>query len=123
MQSSDPRTRAGNIDRIEERHVGRRGVVSFAGELDGANVSMLDAALSRAVDRGLAEVWLDLCETTFMDSAGVHLLLRAHKTLARLNRRFVVICPEGAVMRVLVLTDVARVLELYDDRSAAHRAA
>ena len=123
MQTSEPGTRAVQTDQVDERHVGRRGVVAFAGELDGANVSTLDAALRRAVDRGLAEVWLDLCETTFMDSAGVHLLLRAHRTLARLNRRFVVICPEGAARRVLVLTDVARTLELYGDRSAAHRAA
>ena len=110
-------------DRVEERHVGRRGVLAFVGELDAATVPLFDGAVARAVDAGLAEVWLDLSDATFIDSTGVHLLLRAQKTLAALNRRLVLICPEGQVLRVLRLTDALRTLERYPTRAAAQRAA
>lgn len=109
--------------RIDEGHVGRRSVVAFAGELDMETAPELARAMGRAVERGAEEIWVDLAACGFMCSAGVHCLLDSETRLRALNRRLVVLCATGPVARVLELTGAATVLELHDDRAAAHRAA
>jgi anti-sigma B factor antagonist len=109
--------------RVVQRQVGRRHVIGFEGELDIATVPALDRALEAAVADAATEVWIDLTETTFMDAAGVHCLLRARAALAPMNRRLAVICADGPARRVLALTGVDESLELFPDRAAAHHAA
>ena len=118
-----PKRRRGAPQRVGESHVGRRSVVSFVGELDIASAPDLERALTRAIERGATDVWTDLSSTTFMDSSGVHCLLRTHRMLRELRRRFAVICGDGPVRRVLTLTRADAVLELHADRTTAHRAA
>jgi anti-anti-sigma factor len=109
--------------RVHELHIGRRHVLSFAGELDVATVALLDGAVAAAIERGAAQVWVDLRQTTFMDSSGVHSLIQAERTLSRLNRGFALICDGGPVRRVLALTGADRVIPTYSDRASAHNAA
>jgi anti-sigma B factor antagonist len=109
--------------RVHELHIGRRHVLSFAGELDVATAGMLDDAVAAAVEHGAAQVWVDLRQTTFMDSSGVHCLIQAERTLSGLNRRFALVCDGGPVRRVLALTGADRVIPTYPDRASAHNAA
>lgn len=109
--------------RVHELHIGRRHVLSFAGELDLATTATLDRAIAVAIERGAAQVWVDLRHTSFMDSSGVHCLLRARRTLAQLNRGFAVICDGDPVRRVLSITGADRAIATYPDRAAAHAAA
>jgi anti-sigma B factor antagonist len=109
---------------VNAQHVGRRCVVSFAGELDLATVPDLERALQQAIAEGAREVWTDLDATTFMDSSGVVCLLQTQFALAELKRHFAVICdPARPARRVLGLTGAAAQLELHPSRTAAHRAA
>jgi anti-sigma B factor antagonist len=112
---------AGTSARLHELRVGRRCVVSFAGELDLATVAPFERAIGSAIDRGDAEIWADLSDTTFLDSAGVHCLLDAERRLSALNRRFAVVCAGGIVARVLRLTGADGILATFPDRAAAHR--
>ena len=48
---------------------------------------------------------IDVCETTFIDSSGLHVLLDVHR---RRQGRLTIDCPPGNVRRVLDLTGVAR---------------
>jgi anti-anti-sigma factor len=106
---------------IDEAVVGRRAVLSVAGEIDMTTAPALQEALESAAGRAF-EVWLDLTATTFMDSAGIHALSRAHARLAEANRRLVVICPNGPVRRVLTLIGLDQFLEIHSSRRAAHDA-
>jgi anti-sigma B factor antagonist len=123
MSASPVAGRAGwNIPRVIHTVVGRRTVLSVAGEIDLHSVGLLADAVDDAVADGALELWLDLSETEFMDSRGLHLLVETQMRLSDLSRRLVVICPRGPVRRLLELAGVAEGLVLYDDRAAAHRA-
>ena len=73
----------------------------LAGELDASNVFSLTEPLEEQV-RVDGDLTLDLTELTFMDSAGIHLLIRAAKTLEG-RGEMLLLCPEGAVRKVLLL--------------------
>lgn len=107
---------------IDEQRVGRRAVLTAVGEVDISTACDLRQALATARDGGAAEIWLDFMRTTFMDSSGLHVLVEARATLEEANRRLVVICPAGPVLRLLVLTGVDRELEIHPTRAAAHYA-
>jgi anti-anti-sigma factor len=103
--------------------VGRRNVVSVAGEIDLTTAPALTDAIETALEGGAQELWVDLTPTGFMDCSGVHALLAAETQARRLNRRLAVICPARNIRRVLDITGVSAELAIYDDRAQAHRAA
>ena len=76
------------------------------GEIDLATVDQLRARLDEVMARGPERVVLDLRETTFLDSTGVHLIMDAHSRAARTATDFVVISGPSAVRRTF---DVAGV--------------
>ena len=106
---------------IDTAFVGRRAVLSVAGEIDMTTAPALQGAIESAAGRAF-DVWLDLTATTFMDSSGIHILSRARARLAEANGRLAVICPNGPVRRVLSLTGLDQFLELHSNRRAAHDA-
>jgi anti-anti-sigma factor len=63
---------------------------------------------------------LDLTDVTFLDSSGLHALLRARAYLAREDRSLVLVCPAGPARRVL---DLARVLDTFIVYPSAEAAA
>jgi anti-anti-sigma factor len=62
---------------------------------------------------------LDLTELTFLDSSGLHALLRARAYLAREDRSLVLICPPGPARRVLDLASVLDTFVVYPSADAA----
>jgi anti-anti-sigma factor len=106
---------------VDTAFVGRRAVLSVAGEIDMATAPGLQRAVESAAGRAF-EVWLDLTATTFMDSSGIHVLSRARARLTEANGRLAVICPNGPVRRVLDLTGLEQLLEIHSSRRAAHDA-
>ena len=106
---------------VAERRVGQRAVLSVAGEVDISTAEELRTAIETAAG-GASEVWVDLSETTFMDSSGLHAMVRARADLADANLRLKLICPDGLVLRVLKLTSLDRFFEIYANRSDANHA-
>jgi anti-sigma B factor antagonist len=84
--------------------------LALHGELDTATAEVFDAALQEALIDSQGAFLLDLSELSFMDSGGVNALLRARALLGREERALGLICPPGAVRRVL---DVIGVSELF----------
>jgi anti-sigma B factor antagonist len=111
-----------NLPHVTRTVVGRRTVLSVAGEIDPGSVRLLADAVDDALAGGALELWLELSSTEFMDSSGLHLLDETQVRLSSLSRRLAVICPRGPVRRLLDVAGVAERLPLYDDRAAAHRA-
>jgi anti-sigma B factor antagonist len=108
---------------VTEAAVGRRTVLAVEGEIDLGSVPALAEAVDAALARGAIELWIDLTDTTFIDSSGLHLLIEAQERMRGLNRRLAIVCPPGPVLRVFEIAGVLEQLPLYADRAAAHRAA
>lgn len=85
--------------------------VTTAGELDLANSEALEAQLSELRDAGFQHVMLDLRGLTFMDSAGVRLILREDRLARSTGRRFSLIKGVGAAQRVLDLCGLSERLD------------
>ena len=84
--------------------------VSPVGELDLATAPLLEAELRRTA--GSRELVVDLRRLTFIDSSGVHLLLRWAGDSARRRREFRVIPGAERVQLVLAMTGVLDTLGL-----------
>jgi anti-sigma B factor antagonist len=83
-------------------------LVRARGELDMATEGDLAAELGRAIATDAEQILLDLTGVTFIDSMGIHLLVRTQrKTAGRLR----LLPVEGEVRRLLELTGVANYLE------------
>ena len=112
----------GELLTIAEHRVGRRAVLSVAGEVDMSTAEDLRTAIETAGARA-CEVWVDLSETSFMDSSGLHAMARARASLADANLRLALICTDGPVLRVLKLSGFDRIFEIHPSRSDANHAA
>lgn len=108
---------------VAVRSIGRRSVVDVRGEIDVSTGPELAAALDRTLAAGAAQIWVDLTETTFMDSTGLHVLGELRDRVVELNRRLAVICPDGPVRRALEVSGLAGMLPLHASRAAAQREA
>jgi anti-sigma B factor antagonist len=119
--TSQPAFRPPVATRVTRSVVGRRAVLSVAGEVDLSSASLLREAVGEALGAGALELWIDLSRTEFIDSAGLHVLLEAHVRTRDLRRRFAVVCPPGWVRRALDVAKLGERLPLCDSRAVAHR--
>jgi anti-sigma B factor antagonist len=85
-------------------------VVAPEGELDLATAPVLDAELCRLRDAGVAKLVVDLRGLTFIDSTGVHLLLRWATWAARDGRAFSLVPGSERIQMVLAMTGVVDML-------------
>jgi anti-sigma B factor antagonist len=93
-------------------------VVAAHGELDIAAVRDLHAAIDEARSAGFEQVVLDLTGLSFIDSAGLAVVLSA--ATDRPGRTPVVVEPgHGAARRLLALTGVLDLLPLRQARSTS----
>ena len=98
--------------RLETRAttVGGASAIALAGELDLETGRRFSEEVEMAVWGTVGAFVLDLSGLTFLDSSGLHALLRARAYLGRVDRPLVLVCPPGPARRVL---DLASVLETF----------
>lgn len=77
------------------------------------------STLTALINDGASRVVVDLDDVDFMDSAGLGALVMAHKRARVLRGRFAIACGDGAVRRVLALTGLLHVLQVFETREAA----
>ena len=107
---------------IQELRIGRRAVLAVSGEIDIATAGRICPAVAHALNAGARDIWLDLSAVTFMDSSGMHAIVAARDVAQACRASFVVICPDGPLLRVLRIAGLDRELRLYADRATAHAA-
>jgi len=95
---------------IEPEVAGSRTVLSVEGEVDLATAPQLGAAIDAALTSGVREVCVDLSETTFMDSSGLHVLVEATHRAAEVGCELTLVCPPGPVARVIELSGVGELI-------------
>jgi anti-anti-sigma factor len=87
--------------------------IRAVGEIDLSNV----AALRRELDAARMEavtVLLDLSGVTFIDSSGLHLLLRASHSSAGSDWGFFLVRPSKSVLRLMELSGTTNLLTVDD---------
>ena len=89
-------------------------VVTAPAEIDVASAYQLRAALLDAAAGGHATVVVDLTGTRFCDSAGLNLLVRAHKRARDMGGGLRLVIPAGAaVLRIFTVTGIGRVIPQF----------
>jgi anti-anti-sigma factor len=94
---------------------GAPGVVVH-GEIDVATVAGLEAAIDAAIRESEGAFVVDLIDVDFIDSSGIHVLLRARALLGREERALAIICRPGPVRRVFELSRSVELFALYESR-------
>ena len=88
--------------------------VTLSGELDLLSAPALERALERLPDSDAELIIVDLRALEFMDSTGLHLLVRAQQWAHASGRRFAVVKGSEQVQRLFELTGVTENLTIVD---------
>ena len=91
-------------------------VVSVKGELDVSSAPWLFECLQGAMDAGILEIVVDIEHLTFMDSAGLTVLVDANRRMQSARGTLMVLSPTPSVKR---LFNAAHVVPPLDVRAAA----
>ena len=94
-------------------------VISVMGEVDLATVPALEEALLGMERRPDRRVIVDLTGCTFLDSTGLRALVGTRERLERTNRRLALVLCTPGVLRVLQITGLDEVFEIYPSLGAA----
>ena len=86
-------------------------VVNATGELDFATRDELVETLTAIEELGARSIILDLRDLSFIDSAGLHVLIAAHKRALAGGWRFQIVCGPGPVWRALELSGLTTELQ------------
>jgi anti-sigma B factor antagonist len=85
-------------------------VVTAPEEIDLTNVPGLRAALQAAAAAGSPALVVDMTRTRFCDSAGLRVLVDAHKRAVAESGAVLLAVPAAAVLRVLEITGIDQVI-------------
>ncbi|HVH53716.1 MAG TPA: STAS domain-containing protein [Actinomycetota bacterium] len=101
------------LARVEAEQRGLLCVIRLHGEVDISNDKEVLAAIEMAVPHSALRLIVDLTHTTYLDSAGLALLLRLAERLQARRQQMVIVAPVGSPVRtVLELTGLPRVIPL-----------
>jgi anti-sigma B factor antagonist len=89
-------------------------VVAAPAEIDVTTAEQLRSVLLRAAVRGQATIVVDMSRTRFCDSAGLTVLVRAHRRAVADGGELRAVLPAGgAVARIFALTCLDRVIPVF----------
>ena len=84
-----------------------------------ANADRAGQQLGSALAPGVKTVIADMTATTFCDSSGISMLIRAHKQAAANRTELRLVVPSAAVLRALTLVRMDCLLPIYPSLSQA----
>jgi anti-sigma B factor antagonist len=89
---------------IDRRELGgRTSVISVAGELDLSTAPQLKWLLMDALEEGRNVLFVDLSQTTFMDSTALGVLVGVNRSLG-VGGKLTLVCDETSLLRVFELS-------------------
>ncbi len=103
--------------RLESHKRGELTVVTLAGSLDSASASSIQAELEQLIPAAGTTI-LDLGEMTYMSSAGLRVLLLAHRRAQESGARIVLIKLASDVQEVMSATGFLDFFEVMDSADA-----
>lgn len=106
----------------EVQQVAGLPVLCVSGEIDIYTAPLFKQAVVNLVSDGNRDVIIDLSKVTFMDSSGFGTLLGATKRLRPMGGGLHLAAPNSTIQRMLRLTRLDTIMEIYDSSEAAARA-
>jgi anti-sigma B factor antagonist len=106
---------------IEERFVGEVAIVKVTGEITlkkGGDVALHEKVRSLML-QGHRKVLLDLAGVSYVDSAGLGELIQAYSASKNHGGSLKLFNPTKRLQELLVVTDLARVFDRFDDEAKA----
>jgi anti-sigma B factor antagonist len=88
-------------------------VIAASAEIDVCNGGILRAAILHTAAFGYATMVVDMSRTEFCDSAGLGVLVRAHKRALAEGGDLRLVVTTPAVLRILTLTGLDQALRLF----------
>lgn len=99
--------------------VGGVPVVATPEEIDITNAAGLRTALLEASARGRGTFVVDMSGTRFCDSAGIHVLVRAHRRSQAEGGEMLLAVSTTAVLRVFAITELDRLIPNFSSLQEA----
>ena len=99
--------------------ISRTAVVCLPAEIDITNADRVREDLLSVLNQGAAVLIADLSKTTFCDSAGVSALARSFRRAEASQSEMRLVVGTLAVRRILTLTGIDRLLDIYPSVAAA----
>jgi anti-anti-sigma factor len=106
---------------VDRTTIGGAPAVTVYGEIDAGTAVTLDDALEAAVRETRGVLVVDLSGVSFLDSAGVMVLLRGRSLLGREDREMAMICPRRTIRDVLETIAVNQLFVVFATREDAAR--
>jgi anti-sigma B factor antagonist len=98
---------------IEQRKVGDdTRIVSVEGEVDLFTAPEFRQRVFAPMARAVRRLIVDLSDTTFIDSAGLGVLIEAHRHLASRGGTMIVVCDHDAIVKTFRITGLDGVFTL-----------
>jgi anti-sigma B factor antagonist len=94
------------------RHHGDRATIHIRGEIDLATCPLLQAIVVDLVDRGCHQLIVDLERVSFLDCAGIRVLVDARRRVQEQGGSVRLVRPGPLVCRVLALTGMTEVFPI-----------
>jgi anti-sigma B factor antagonist len=94
-------------------------VVTLPAEIDMANSGQVGQQLGSAIAPGVRVVIADMTATTFCDSSGISMLVRAHRQAAANGTQLRLVVRSTTVLRALTLVRMDYLLPIYPSLSQA----
>lgn len=90
-------------------------VIHVEGEIDISNRVEMTQAMTAAIPNTASATVVDLSATTYLDSAGVHVLFDLAKQLGQRQQRLLLVVPARAPMRrALLLTHIDELTPIHE---------
>jgi anti-anti-sigma factor len=106
-------------DKFPVEVVGGVPVVAAPEEIDITNAEALRSALLTATANGPGTLVVDMTQTQFCDSSGLHTLIAAHKRAEAEGREVLLVIPSTTVLRVFALTGMDKVIPNFTTQAEA----
>lgn len=107
--------------RITQRTVAGVTIFDVSGRLvfSGGEESLLRNEVAARVSAGDRKLLVDLSSVTYIDSGGVGSLVTAYLHTVRRGGQLKLVCPNERVCRVLKITHLTSVLDVFENQAEA----
>ena len=98
---------------LDVLRAGAQAIVSSHGEIDISTAPRLRERIVGLVSEGVRDLVLNLEGTTYLDAAGVDVIVRAYKLLSAHEGRFSLVCPHEHLVKLFDVSDLSEALRVY----------
>jgi anti-sigma B factor antagonist len=107
--------------RITQRTAAGVTILEVSGRLvfSGGEESLLRNEVAARVGAGDRKLLVDLSSVTYIDSGGVGSIVTAYLHTVRRGGQLKLVCPNQRVCRVLTITHLTSVLDVFENQAAA----